>query len=83
MVEQEVIREKLKYLAEYIDDLEQDKTISLDDFLNDKKIRRYIERTLHMAIECCLDIGSHIISSKKLREPESNNDRSTLPHRST
>jgi uncharacterized protein YutE (UPF0331/DUF86 family) len=74
MVEQEVIREKLKYLAEYIDDLEQDKTISLVDFLNDKKIRRYIERTLHMAIECCLDIGSHIISSEKLREPESNKD---------
>ncbi|SFR03694.1 type VII toxin-antitoxin system HepT family RNase toxin [Desulfoscipio geothermicus] len=74
MVEQEVIREKLKYLAEYIDDLEQDITISLDDFLNDKKIRRYIERTLHMAIECCLDIGSHIISCEKLREPESNKD---------
>lgn len=74
MVEQEVIREKLKYLAEYIDDLDQAKTISLDDFLRDKKTRRYIERTLHMAIECCLDIGSHIISSEKLREPESNKD---------
>jgi len=29
---------------------------------------------LHMAVECCLDIGSHIISSEKLREPESNKD---------
>ncbi len=74
MVEQEVIREKLKYLAEYLEDLEQAKTVSLQDLLNDKKTRRYIERTLHMAIECCLDIGSHIISSEKLREPESNKD---------
>lgn len=74
MVETEVIREKLKYLAEYIADLEQDQTISLHEFLNNKKIRRYIERTLHLAIECCLDMGSHIISSEKLREPESNKD---------
>lgn len=74
MVEPEVIREKLKYLAEYIDDLEQDQTIILNEFLDNKKIRRYIERTLHLAIECCLDIGGHIISSEKLREPESNKD---------
>ena len=74
MVEPEIIREKLKYLAEYIADLEQDQTISLDEFLKNKKIRRYIERTLHLAIECCLDMGSHIISSEKLREPESNKD---------
>ena len=74
MVEPEVIREKLKYLAEYIDDLEQDQTTSLNEFLNNKITRRYIERTLHLAIECCLDMGSHIISSEKLREPESNKD---------
>ncbi len=74
MVEQEVIREKLKYLAEYLDDLKQAQEIPLGDFLQDKKTRRYIERTLHLAIECCLDIGSHIISSEKLREPESNKD---------
>jgi len=74
LVEQEVIREKLKYLAEYLEDLEQAKTVPLQDLLNDKKTRRYIERTLHIAIECCLDIGSHIISSEKLREPESNKD---------
>jgi uncharacterized protein YutE (UPF0331/DUF86 family) len=74
LVEPEVIREKLKYLAEYIDDLEQDQSISLNEFLNNKKTRRYIERTLHLAIECCLDMGSHIISSEKLREPENNKD---------
>ncbi|WP_347491406.1 DUF86 domain-containing protein [Desulfoscipio sp. XC116] len=74
MVEQEVIREKLKYLAEYIDDLEQEQAISMNEFINNKKVRRYIERTLHLSIECCLDISSHIISSERLREPESNKD---------
>ncbi len=31
-----------------------------------------MERTLQLAVECCLDIGSHIISSERLREPEDN-----------
>lgn len=61
MVEQEVIREKLKYLAEYIDDLEQEQAISRSEFINNKKARRYIERTLHLSIECCLDIGSCVL----------------------
>lgn len=74
LVEPEVIREKIKYLAEYINDLEQEQAISLEEFLSNKQMQRYIERTLHLSIECCLDIGSHIISSEKLREPESNKD---------
>ncbi len=45
-----------------------------DEFRENKVLRRYIERTLQMAVECCLDIGSHIISSERLREPEDNKD---------
>jgi len=74
MVEQEVITEKIKFLTEYIADLEEKQDISLENFINDKMLRRYIERTFHLAIECCLDIGSHIISSERLREPEDNKD---------
>lgn len=74
MVDREIISEKLKYLAEYILDLETERSVSLNEFLNNKKLRRYVERTFQMAIECCLDIGSHIISSERLREPEDNKD---------
>lgn len=74
MVDRQVISEKLKYLAEYISDLEGERGVSLEEFNSNKKLRRYVERTLHLAIECCLDIGSHIISSYKLREPEDNKD---------
>lgn len=74
MVDQEIISEKLKYLAEYLLDLEAERSVSLKEFLNNKKLRRYVERTFQMAIECCLDIGSHIISSERLREPEDNKD---------
>lgn len=74
MVDREVITEKIKYLAEYIADLEEKRNISLGEFTRDKMLRRYVERTFHLAIECCLDIGSHIISSERLREPEDNKD---------
>jgi uncharacterized protein YutE (UPF0331/DUF86 family) len=46
----------------------------LEQFQTDKKIRRYIERTLHLTIECCLDIGSHIIADNGWREPANNKD---------
>ncbi|SHF33348.1 Uncharacterized conserved protein YutE, UPF0331/DUF86 family [Desulfofundulus australicus DSM 11792] len=39
-----------------------------------KIIRRYIERTLHLAVEACLDIGNHIIADSQLREPQDYKD---------
>lgn len=74
MVDHDIITEKMKLLAEYISDLEEKRNVSLQDFISNKMVRRYIERTFHLAIECCLDVGSHIISSERLREPEDNKD---------
>jgi len=74
MVDREIITEKIKFLAEYIADLEEEHNVSLNEFISNKMLRRYVERTFQMAIECCLDIGSHIISSERLREPEDNKD---------
>lgn len=74
MVDREIITEKLKFLTEYIADLEEERNVSFDEFNRNKKLRRYVERTFQLAIECCLDIGSHIISSERLREPEDNKD---------
>lgn len=74
MVDREIITEKIKFLAEYIADLEEERNFSLNEFISNKKLRRYVERTFQLAIECCLDIGSHIISSERLREPEDNKD---------
>ncbi|MGI5859111.1 MAG: type VII toxin-antitoxin system HepT family RNase toxin [Tepidanaerobacteraceae bacterium] len=37
-------------------------------------ISRYVERTLHMAVEACLDIANHIISYEGYREPVDNKD---------
>jgi len=75
VVEKSVITRRLAYLDEYCRDLEEAKTkVSWEQFLNDKVVRRYIERTLHMAIEACIDIANHIISYHGYREPESNRE---------
>ncbi|CEP68486.1 Protein of unknown function DUF86 [Moorella glycerini] len=74
MVDIEVIRHRLALLSEYIADLEVEKDVSLKEFLADKRLRRYVERTLHLAVESCIDIASHIISDEGLREPRDNKD---------
>lgn len=74
MVDIDLLKSKLKSLSEYIQDLEEVKEVSLEEIKADKKLRRYIERTLQLAIECCLDTGSHVISDLGLREPANNRD---------
>lgn len=74
MVNAALIENKLAQLAEYLLDLKEVKDIELQQFKFDKKTQRYIERTLHLAIECCLDIGNHIIADQNLREPNDKKD---------
>ena len=74
MVNTDLLKQRLILLCEYIDDLEKAAVITYEGFLQDKVARRYIERTLHLAIEACMDIGSHVIADLRLREPESNKD---------
>lgn len=74
MVDQKLVQNKLAQLAEYLNDLQEAQGAALEEFRTDKKIRRYVERTLHLAIECCLDIGSHIIADNGWREPVDNKD---------
>ncbi|NLG79602.1 MAG: DUF86 domain-containing protein [Firmicutes bacterium] len=80
MVEEEVIRNRLKYLDEYISDLEKERHLTWEEFLTSKKTRRYVERTLQLALECCLDIGHHIIAEERLREPADNKDVFSVLH---
>jgi uncharacterized protein YutE (UPF0331/DUF86 family) len=74
MVEKDVLLKRLTLLEEYVRDLEEVKDKSLKEFKSDKVIRRYVERTLHMATEACLDVANHIISYEGFREPKDNKD---------
>lgn len=75
MIEKAVTVRILTHLDEYLRDLDSIKTnYSLEDFRDNKIIRRYTERTLQIAIEASLDLASHIISCHGFREPQDNKD---------
>ncbi|MGI5859262.1 MAG: type VII toxin-antitoxin system HepT family RNase toxin [Tepidanaerobacteraceae bacterium] len=65
---------RLTFLEEYCSDLDEARQNINREKFQDKVVRRYIERTLHMAIEACLDIANHIVSYEGYREPVDNKD---------
>jgi len=74
MVTDQVIEERLAKLREYVDDLRGQQGISFSEYQGNKIIRRYIEHTLQVALEACLDIGHHIIAEKHLPLPKEHRD---------
>ena len=77
-MEKVVIESKLRFLKEYLVDLSEYETISLNAYQTKKKDQRFVERTLHLACECCLDISAHIVSRMSFREPRDNKDLFTI-----
>lgn len=76
MIDREITDRLISLISEYTKDL-KDTSKSLrrfSDFKSDKKTQRYVERTLQIDIEACLDLANHIISAKGFREPSSNAD---------
>lgn len=78
MVDPDVIGALLAQLREYTDDLEAMNGITYDELCQDKVKRRYLERTLQIAIEACLDIGHHLISAQGWRQPKDYRDIITI-----
>ena len=74
MIEKDVIDSKLRFLREYLVDPKEYESISLADYRTSKKDQRFVERTLHLACECCLDISAHIVSRMGFREAGDNKD---------
>ena len=69
-----VLRGRLRLLAEYVSDLRELQDVDPQTYTENKLLRRAVERTLHLAIEACLDIGQHMIAREGFRLPEDNKD---------
>lgn len=69
MVDIPLILKKLSKLEEYYKQIEEFKGITLNEYSNDWKIQRIVERTLQIMIETCVDIANHIIADNKLCIP--------------
>jgi len=61
---------KLERLQGYVKILDSYKKYSIRDISEDFTLRGAIERYLEVSLECCIDIGEMIISSRGLRKPE-------------
>ena len=55
-------------------DLRELQDVDCATYIENKLIRRTVERTLHLAVEACLDIGQHIIAQEGYRRPADNQD---------
>jgi uncharacterized protein YutE (UPF0331/DUF86 family) len=74
MVDRTLILRKLANLDEYRKQLDEYAEISTEDYEENWKTQRIVDRTLQISIETCLDIAGHIISDEELRAPESYGD---------
>jgi uncharacterized protein YutE (UPF0331/DUF86 family) len=74
VVKREIIAVRLGRLQEYLKILKGLKRYPQSKFSVDPLIRGSAERYLHLAIECCLDMGSHVIADRGLRKPEDYRD---------
>ncbi|MFQ6058693.1 MAG: DUF86 domain-containing protein [Anaerolineae bacterium] len=72
----DIIASRLKLLAEYVDELQgyREQATSFQAYLDNKMLRRAVERTLQIAAEACLDIGRRLIALEGFRYPEDNKD---------
>jgi uncharacterized protein YutE (UPF0331/DUF86 family) len=74
MVDRVLLERILADIKANICDLRDAGDITWEVYRTDKRARRFIERTLHITIEACIDVAQHIISDEGLREPMSYRD---------
>lgn len=70
MVDRELILRRLVNLEAYLEQLTPYRDLELDAYRQDWKTQRIVERTLHLAIEICMDVADHIVADRRLRVPE-------------
>jgi len=74
MVDAVLIEKILGDIKSNVNELRQATDITWEIYRTDMRSRRFVERTLHILIEACIDVAQHIISDERLREPVSYRD---------
>lgn len=70
MVDRDLVLRRLARLDTYLEQLTPYRQIDLDAYLKDWRTQRIIERTLHLAVETCMDVADHLVADRRLRVPE-------------
>jgi uncharacterized protein YutE (UPF0331/DUF86 family) len=80
VVDRNLILRKLAELEEYLGQVKEYATMTVDRYSEDWKAQRVVERTLQMMVEICVDIAGHIISDKGYRVPATYADTFRVLH---
>ena len=70
MVDRDLILRRLANLDIYLEQLAPYRNIDAAAYTQDWKTQRIVERTLHLAIETCMDVADHVVADRRLRVPE-------------
>ena len=65
---------KLDALQMYRAELRELQPANFEAYEQDKMLRRYAERLLHMTIDACIQIGIEVLTAESLRTPENYHD---------
>ena len=57
-------------LETYLGQLAPYRGLDVESYQADWKTQRIVDRTLHLAIETCMDVADHIVADRRLRVPE-------------
>ena len=69
MVDSELIQRKLHELEILLGQVSEYRAVTLEQYRDDWKVQRIVERTLHMAIETCIDVAGHVLADRGLEVP--------------
>jgi len=70
MVDRDLVLRRLANLDTYLEQLESYRALDAATYHQDWKTQRIVERTLHLAIETCMDVADHVVADRRLRVPE-------------
>jgi len=74
MIDRILLERILSDIKANVNDLKEADDITWEVYRKDRRARRFVERTLHITIEACIDAAQHIIADEQLREPVSYRD---------
>lgn len=80
MVDKELLSRKISQLREYLTTLQKSEDITWSRYEEDIRSRAFVERYIHLCIEKVIDIGNHLISFERWREPEGYRDIFQILH---
>lgn len=70
MVDRTLVLRKIADLDQYLAQIQDYAATTVEQYAQDWKTQRIVERTLQMMVETCLDIAGHVIADQQLRVPD-------------